>query len=79
MTTGFHEKNGQKTEIIDLANPNRKCNILDDIPARAGAVGGILQNQPLICGGVKIGDYYEGNTLNVEIRKYFKIKYDTIF
>ena len=59
ITTGFHERNGKKTEVIDLINPKLRCNLLDDIPARAGSIGALMNDKLLICGGVKIGDYYE--------------------
>ena len=47
-------------EIIDLLNPNFKCDILvpDDIPHRWGSVGGILNNKIIICGGINLsGDF----------------------
>ena len=45
------KENGQNTEIIDLINPDFECELLANIPARSAAVGGFLQNHPLICGG----------------------------
>ena len=50
VTTGFYEENGRKTEIIDLSNSSSRCDLLDDISSRTGAVGGRIQNQPVICG-----------------------------
>ena len=38
-------------EIVDLINPNFALKWNDDRAARIGSIGGILQNQPLICGG----------------------------
>ena len=50
VTTGFYEENGRKTEIIDLSNSSFRCDLLDDISSRTGAIGGRIQNQPVICG-----------------------------
>ena len=38
-------------EIIDLINPRSKFKFEDESAARIGAVGGILENQPLMFGG----------------------------
>ena len=39
-------------EIIDLINPKLQSDIVvDENGSRAEVTGGILQNQPLICGG----------------------------
>ena len=43
--------NGQKSEIIDLVDPDFKCEIIHNIPARQGCLGAIIHNQILICGG----------------------------
>ena len=44
-------------EIIDLINTKFKPDIVvDENGSRVGATGGILQNQPIICGGHK-GDW----------------------
>ena len=51
ITSGMPKENGQNTEIIDLINPDFECELLANIPARSAAVGGFLQNHPLICGG----------------------------
>ena len=57
MTTGYissrtgHE-NGRVSEVIDLVDPNRSCDPLQDAPsARWASVGGNLNGRPLICGG----------------------------
>lgn len=43
---------GQKTEIIDLLNPNYSINSkLPEVPPRYGAVGGVIQNHVIVCGG----------------------------
>ena len=43
----------QKSEVIDLSNPNAQCDLLDDYPEEVMlATGALLQNdKPLICGG----------------------------
>ena len=54
IMTGYPYENGQKTEIIDLLNPNSKINypaLEADIPERNGLVGGLLEENLLICGG----------------------------
>ena len=45
---------GRRTEIIDLNNAEFTCNGLPDFPIiSVGPAGGLVQNTPLICGGVK--------------------------
>ena len=46
--------NGQKQiEIIDLEDKEARCTTLQDFPkGLAGAVGGLVDNIPIICGGV---------------------------
>ena len=53
MTTGRLTDKGQHTEVIDLANPDSKCDPLPDYPIQIfGATGGLLQDSsPLVCGG----------------------------
>ena len=43
----------QKSEVIDLSNPNAQCDMLDDYPQKVMlSTGALLQNdKPLICGG----------------------------
>ena len=70
VTTGFPLQNGQKTEIIDLNNPCLKCVLLADIPARYGSIGGLIYDQPLICGG----KFYDGyQTWHIEKSKSSKL------
>ena len=38
-------------EIVDLINPNFALKWNDDRATRRRSIGGILQSQPLICGG----------------------------
>ena len=45
------------TEVIDLNNKGMTCRNLTDISARRASTGGLIRNQPLICGGV--GDELE--------------------
>ena len=54
VTTGFYEENGRKTEIIDLSNSSFRCDLLGDISSRTGAIGGRIQNQPVICGNCSL-------------------------
>ena len=56
MVTTGHPTNGENvvesTEVIDLANPFKKCKDLDDYPILINAAeGGLVQNEfPLVCG-----------------------------
>ena len=40
------------TEVIDLTNKGKDCRNLTDISPRRASTGGLIQNQPLICGGI---------------------------
>jgi len=55
VATGVLLKGKQTVEIIDLSSPKMKCqnlpNFPDDIAGAVGVLG--LNNEPLICGGVK--------------------------
>ena len=54
LIAGGRDQNGTITnivEIVDLINPNFALKWNDDRAARIGSIGGILQNQPFICGG----------------------------
>ena len=53
MTTGRLTDKGQHTEVIDLANPDSKCDPLPEYPIQIfGATGGLLQDtSPIVCGG----------------------------
>ena len=51
VTTGYPYENGQKTEIIDLANDDATKVLPFDFLKRDGMIGGFVQTQPLICGG----------------------------
>ena len=51
---GFSRGRNPPLEIIDLINTKLKSEIVvDENGSRIGATGGILQNQPLICGGIE--------------------------
>jgi len=51
VTTGF-SPNNQRTEIIDLRNPNAICPEWPDFPIELWlATGALLDNVPVICGG----------------------------
>ena len=54
LIAGGYNQRGTITnivEIVDLINPNFALKWNDDRAARIGSIGGILQNQPFICGG----------------------------
>ena len=53
ITTGAPYKNGQKSEVIDLLNPNAICQFMTDFPEQVtDATGGLIESTiPLICGG----------------------------
>ena len=42
------------TEIINLYNSDNTCNELGEISPRSYSVGGLVQDLPLICGGLGI-------------------------
>ena len=42
---------GQRTEVIDLTNSQLKFDHLEEISERFGAIGGLLNGYPVICGG----------------------------
>ena len=46
-------------EVIDVLNPGRTCDHLQDFPFSGlyGISGGLLQNKPVICGGSWIGGH----------------------
>ena len=72
ITTGFGLGNGQLSEIVDVKNPDNKCENLPDYPIQEdGANAGLIMDKyPLICGGsnVNINDcyYYDSDTGNWE-------------
>ena len=50
------------TEVIDLLNPKVKCDLWADTQKRRFAVGGLLNDCPIVCGGR--GGYNYSNILN---------------
>ena len=52
MATGKSYPNEENVEIIDLFDPQWKYEFLNPRIARYGAVGSLVQNKPLICGGI---------------------------
>ena len=44
-------------EIIDLLNPKFKCKFFHEKANLLGHVGGIISNQPVICGGFNATTY----------------------
>ena len=66
ITTGAPYENGKKSEVIDLFNPNAKCQLMTDFPKQVtDATGGLIESSvPLICGGyspLEEGAKYIGN------------------
>ena len=53
MATGKSYPNEEKVEIIDLFDPQWKYEFLNPRIARYGAVGNLVQNKSLICGGIR--------------------------
>ena len=80
VTTGYPYENGQKSEIIDLPNPGSVCEDLPDFPIQVGAASGglLLNNQPLICGGLssnyELQCYIVGNGHFKQIQTKMKFK-----
>lgn len=64
------EENSNPLEIIDLINTKLKSDIMIDVNTisrrQCGATGGILQNQPVICGGYD-NDGHGSDTANVSV------------
>ena len=56
ILTGDPYENGEKGEVLDILDHNNKVQTNIKTNKRYGAVGCILKNDPLICGG-KIGYY----------------------
>ena len=52
IATGDPYESGHNTEVIDLQNPGLNCDALPNTHDRSNAVGGLLEDQALICGGV---------------------------
>ena len=53
VATGKSYPNEEKAEIIDLFDPQWKYEFLNPRIARYGAVGNLVQNKSLICGGIR--------------------------
>ena len=68
-----YHRAGQKSEIINLLNPDAKYELLPDIfPPRYGAIGGIIQNQTFIAGGFDYPNYLQDYF--VDIRQHRLIR-----
>ena len=55
VATGKPYENGQKTELINLIDPNIENEVLDSTPARSGSIGAFIQNKLIIFGGSYYG------------------------
>ena len=53
----YQGKNYDVVEIINLIDPKMKYEFIDERTARSRATGFLLQDQPIICGGMKFKDY----------------------
>ena len=57
-------KYGLENEVIDLKHANSKCESFissDNLTITSGAVGGIINGSPVICGGRNLNGYAEQN------------------
>ena len=52
IATGNPYEIGHSIEVIDLQNSDLNCDDLPNTPDRSDSVGGLLEDQALICGGV---------------------------
>ena len=52
VATGGSYPHAENVEIIDLLDPQWKIEFMDTRAARYGAVGGLIQDKPVICGGI---------------------------
>ena len=50
LATGQPSGSGVRTEIVDLSDPSKSC-LLEDISYRFYSAGGLLESNPIICGG----------------------------
>ena len=51
VATGFPTSG--RVEIINVLDPDFKCRLTYESERRWSAVGGLIQNQPVICGGTR--------------------------
>ena len=55
LATGYFPVNQSliypKTQIVDVSNPTKSCELNDDITDRSSSTGGMLGTTPIICGG----------------------------
>ena len=52
VVTGNPVSKSLPSEVFDLANEESKCTNLEEFPKRARAVGGLIDDIPVVCGGV---------------------------
>ena len=52
-------------EILDLLNPKFKFSFKDARAARDSPIGGLIQNQPIVCGGNLFGFGLAGEELEI--------------
>ena len=55
VTTGYPDDHSVHSEVIDSVNPNSICQPLPNLPVPIRtALGGLLNNKPIICGGFSV-------------------------
>ena len=79
MTTGvdIHFKYGLKNEIIDLKNTDNQCDSLinsHNLTITSGAVGGVIDEFPIICGGRNLDGDAEQNCTIMKKERNIKFK-----
>ena len=52
VVTGNPVSKSLPSEVFDLANEESKCTNLESVQTRAIAVGGLINNTPVVCGGI---------------------------
>ena len=70
IATGLAVKNGQHTEIIDIVNPTVKNILSTNTPCQWNSVGFQMNEDLLICGGIKSEDPRRKDDY---IKHFFKI------
>ena len=83
IITGQPYDKSMKTEVLGLGNVQLSCTMLTDFPIQnSAAVGGIIKNKPVICGGGFNGNdviddcfIYQNNEFTPLINKIDKKRY----
>ena len=59
------------SEVFDLSNEESNCTNLEEFPKRAYAVGGLIDNTPVVCGGVDSNRKHHGECVLIGKSKQF--------